>query len=140
MPRVAIFFGLLLIALGLVGYFAPTTFGDVGDKGTSPTALIPAAFGAVLVICGIIVEAASQTRKHVMHLAAAVGLLGALGGIMPIMTNKMNFSKSGAVAGLLMVILCAVFVILCVRSFVLARIARREGLQDQPWQGEERIR
>lgn len=140
MARMAIFFGILLVALGLVGYFAPTTFGEVGEKQKSLTALIPAAFGAVLLICGIVVEAVPRTRKHVMHLAAAVGVLGALGGIMPLMRTKMDMAKASTITGLLMIVLCAVFVILCVRSFVLARIARREGLPDQPWQGEERTR
>jgi|SRR5262245_12008050 len=140
MARVAMFFGVLLIVLGLVGYFAPETFGDVGEKGKSPTALIPAGVGAVLLLCGLVADFAPASRKHAMHVAAAVGLLGAVGGFMPIMTNKMDFSKSGAVAGLLMVILCAAFVILCIRSFVLARIARSEGLPEEPWQGEGRTR
>ena len=81
MARAAILFGVLLIILGLVGYFSPTTLGDVGEKGVSPTALIPAGVGAILLLCGLIVEFKPTTRKHVMHLAAAVGLIGALGGI-----------------------------------------------------------
>lgn len=131
MSRVAIVFGLLLIGLGLVGFFMPTVFGTVGPEGTSPTALIPAGFGAVLLLCGVIVEMKPAARKHVMHLAAMVGLLGAIGGIMPLQRNKMDFEKSGSVAGLLMIVICAIFVVLCVRSFVLARIARSEGLPEE---------
>jgi uncharacterized membrane protein (UPF0136 family) len=131
MARVAILFGILLIVLGLVGYLAPTTFGVVGPEGTSPTALIPAAFGAVLLVCGVWAEAAPRSRKHVMHMAAAVGLLGALGGIMPLQRKGLDPSQSSVVAGLLMIGLCAIFVILCVRSFVLARIARHEGLPEE---------
>ena len=63
-----------------------------------------------------------------MHLAAMVGLLGAIGGVMPLQRNKFDFEKSGSVAGLLMIVISAIFVVLCVRSFVLARIARSEGL------------
>jgi hypothetical protein len=48
------------------------------------------------------------------------------------MRNKMDVSKSGTVAGILMVVVCALFVVLCVRSFILARIARREGLPEVP--------
>jgi uncharacterized membrane protein YeaQ/YmgE (transglycosylase-associated protein family) len=140
MSRVAMLFGVLLIILGLVGYFSPTTLGEVGEKGTSPTALIPAGIGAVLLLCGLIVEFAPATRKHVMHLAAVVGLLGAVGGIMPLQRNQMDMSKSGTVAGLLMVILCALFLVLCIRSFVLIRIARSEGLPDEPYQEEKRSR
>jgi hypothetical protein len=140
MSRVAMLFGILLIILGLVGYFSPETLGKLGPKGNSPTALIPAGIGAVLLLCGLIVEIAPGTRKHVMHLAAVVGLLGAAGGFMPIMSNNADFTMAGAVSGLVMVILCALFVILCIRSFVLARIARSEGLPDEPYQEDKRAR
>jgi hypothetical protein len=133
MARIAILFGILLIVLGLVGYFAPETLGNLGPKGNSPTALIPAGIGGVLLICGLIVELAPAMRRHVMHFAAIVGLLGAVGGVMPIMSNKGDFAMAGAVSGVLMIVLCGLFVVLCVRSFVLARIARSEGLPDEPW-------
>jgi hypothetical protein len=132
MERFAILFGVLLCGLGLVGYFAPTTFGAVGDKGTSPTALIPAAFGVALLICGMIVTAKPATRKHVMHVAAAIGLLGAIGGLVPLISNKFDFSLASVVAGLLMIILSGLFVVLCVRSFVVARVAKSEGLPERP--------
>jgi uncharacterized membrane protein YeaQ/YmgE (transglycosylase-associated protein family) len=125
-------FGVALIALGLIGYFAPHIFGELGEKGTSPTALIPAIIGAIILICGLLVMAAPNMRKHLMHVAAAVATIGALGGIMPLMRSKFDFSKASAVSGLLMIILCALFVVLCVRSFVRARIARSEGLSETP--------
>jgi nitrate/nitrite transporter NarK len=140
MSRVAILFGVLLIALGLVGYLSPETLGKLGPKGNSPTALIPAGVGAVLLLCGLIVEFAPGTRKHVMHLAAVVGLVGAVGGFMPIKSNNADFSMAGAVSGVLMVVLCALFVVLCIRSFVLARIARHEGLPDEAYAEEKRSR
>jgi hypothetical protein len=130
MPRIAMLFGVLLIVLGLIGYLKPTVFGDVGPEGTSPTALIPAGIGAILLICGLIVTLSPPSRKHVMHVAAAIGLLGAVGGIMPLMRSKFDFSKASAVSGLLMILLCALFVVLCVRSFVRARIARAGGLPE----------
>jgi hypothetical protein len=132
MARVSMFFGVLLIALGLVGYFRAEALGDPGTEVVSPTALIPAGIGAILLLCGLAVAAKPALRKHVMHLAAAVGLIGALGGFMPIMRNKMDTSKAGTVSGILMVVLCAVFVAMCIRSFVLARIARSEGLPEVP--------
>jgi len=124
MAPLSILFGLLLSALGLIGYFAPETFGTVGEVGTSLTALIPVGFGVVLLVCGLIVMAKPTLRKHVMHAAALVGLLGAVGGFMPLMKNKMDFSKSGTVAGALMIGLCVVFVALCVNSFIQARKRR----------------
>ena len=131
MARNAMLFGILLIILGLIGYLKPAMLGEVGPEGTSPTALIPAGIGAVLLLCGVIVEFKPATRKHVMHVAALVGLIGAVGGIMPLQRSGMDFSKASAVSGLLMILLCAVFVVLCVRSFVLARIARAEGLPEE---------
>src|SRR5262245_44168190 len=103
MHRIAILFGLLLIGLGLVGYFSPEKLGNVGDKGTSPTALIPAIFGALLLFCGLIVTAAPGSRKLMMHIAAAVALLGAIGGIMPV--RKMDFELASVRSGLLMIII-----------------------------------
>ena len=76
MARVAMLFGVLLIVLGLVGYFAPDVLGENDPGKTSPTALIPAGIGAVLLICGLVASAAPHLRKHVMHLAAVVGLIG----------------------------------------------------------------
>jgi glucose uptake protein GlcU len=140
MARAAILFGALLIVLGLVGYLAPDKLGEVGPEGTSPTALIPAGIGAILVLCGLIVEFKPATRKHVMHLAALVGLLGAIGAVMPLRRSNMDFSKASAVSGLLMLLLCGLFVVLCVRSFVLARIARAEGLPDEPYAEDRRSR
>src|SRR5262245_11591636 len=138
MARAAILFGLLLIALGLVGYFAPDTLGVVGEKGTSPTALIPAGFGAVLLICGLIVEFAPKARKHVMHLASVVGLLGTVGAVMNLTRGPIDLEKASVRSSILMAILCGLFLILCIRSFVLIRIARREGLPEEPWQEDRR--
>ena len=132
MARVSMFFGVLLIALGLVGYFDPEQFGKVGPEGKSPTALIPAGIGAILLVCGLLVSAKPYLRKGVMHLAAAVGLIGALGGFMPIVLRKGDFELSSVKSGILMVILCGLFVAMCIRSFVLARVARSEGLPDVP--------
>jgi hypothetical protein len=132
MARVSMLFGVLLILLGLVGYFRAEALGDPGTEVVSPTALIPAVIGAILLVCGLTGVAKPHLRKHVMHLAAAVGLIGALGGFMPIMRNKMDVSKAGTVSGILMVVLCALFVVMCIRSFVLARIARSEGLPEVP--------
>ena len=113
-------------------------FGKTGPEGKSPTALIPAGFGAALFLCGAVVSSKPKWRKHVMHLAAAIGLIGAAGGFMPLMRSRFNFEMASAVTGVLMIGICGLFVILCVRSFVLARIARSEGLPDQPYREENR--
>ncbi len=124
MAPVSIVFGLLLIVLGLVGYFQPAQFGAVGPEGTSPTALIPAGIGAILLLCGAIAQLNPAARKHAMHAAAAFALIGAIGGFMPLMRSKMDFEKASAVSGVLMIVLCALYVAICVRSFLRARAAR----------------
>jgi hypothetical protein len=67
-----------------------------------------------------------------MHLAAMVGLLGAIGGFMPLIrqynkTGSFDPLKPSAVAGELMILICLVFVGLCVKSFIAARKAREAG-------------
>jgi hypothetical protein len=116
----------LLIVVGVVGYVN----GTPGDDGkVSPTALIPAFIGGVLAICGLLAFN-DKFRKHAMHLAAVVGLVGAIGGFMPLIrqynkTGSFDPLKPSAVAGELMILICVVFVGLCVNSFIQARKARK---------------
>ncbi len=128
MPVASVVFGLLLIALGVWGYWG----GDWGlwePLGFSPpeklsgTALIPAYVGAALVVLGLL--AFKETLlKHAMHGASMVGLLGlvaALGRIL--MTGSIK--GVGGASLLTMTLLCAVFVALCIYSFLQARRRRR---------------
>jgi len=120
--------GALLLAVGVVGYGMATP----GDDGkVSPTALIPAVIGGSLLGLGTIAFNPKR-RKHAMHLAAVLGLVGFLGGFMPLIrqynkTGSVDPTKPAAVSGELMILICAVFVGLCVNSFVQARKARRLG-------------
>lgn len=122
----ALITSLLLIVVGVVGYVN----GTPGDDGkVSPTALIPAFFGAVIGICGVLALNA-KFRKHAMHLAAMVGLLGAVGGFMPLVrqynkTGSFDPTKPSAISGELMILICLVFVGMCVNSFIQARKARK---------------
>jgi hypothetical protein len=127
MAFLAILFGLLLVALGAVGYLAPELLGE-GPSG-QPTALIPAAFGAALVLCGLVTLARPGARKHVMHLAALLALFGLIGALMrPVMKlakgDAIDYGSAAFRSQAAMAILCLLFVILCVRSFINARRAR----------------
>lgn len=118
--------GALLVAVGVFGY-ANATPGDNGK--VSPTALIPAFFGAALIVCGVLAFNANF-RKHVMHLAVIIGLVGVIGGFMPLVrqynkTGSFDPAKPSAVAGELMIAICAIFVFLCVNSFIAVRRARK---------------
>lgn len=115
MGSIAIVFGLALIALGLAGYF--------GTGQASVTALIPAGFGVVLLLLGVL-ALKDSLRKHAMHLAAMVGLLGIVGGLVRLVQKGIDVSRPASLCTLLMTLLCAGFVALCVRSFIMARRRR----------------
>jgi drug/metabolite transporter (DMT)-like permease len=119
--------GALLVLVGIVGY--GTAEPKEGTTEVSPTALIPAFFGAALVLCGALAFN-DKIRKHVMHLAAMIGLVGAISGFVPMIrqimkTGDFDPTKRSAVAGELMSLVCVVFVGMCVNSFIQARKARQ---------------
>jgi hypothetical protein len=105
-------FGIALILLGVVGYF--------GSGTSSITALIPAAFGVVLLVLGVLALNEAR-RKVVMHIAVVVGLLGFLGPIYSLATHSGAPRVGAMVAQLIMVVITGFFVGLCVKSFVDAR-------------------
>jgi hypothetical protein len=69
--------------------------------------------------------AAPAARKHAMHAAAAVALLGTVGGLVPVILRKFNFEEVAVKIGLGMCVLSAIFLALCVNSFIQARKARK---------------
>ena len=77
MAKTTLIFAGLLILLGVGGYAAASA-GVMGAK-ASPTALIPAVVGILIGICGV-VALRESLRKHAMHGAVLVGLLGCLAG------------------------------------------------------------
>jgi hypothetical protein len=121
MPYASILFGALLIALGVWGYVQ-----SLADK-PSITALIPAFVGALLLVAGL-VALKESLLKHAMHLAATVGLLGFLAGVGNIVrilvTPDKSLTGAPGISTLAMTALCAVFVGLCINSFVQARRRR----------------
>ncbi len=116
----------MLILLGLAGF---VFWEQLGSEKQSPTALIPAFFGLPLVVLGVLAGKPNM-RKHAMHGAAMIGLLGLLGTIRGFIAalqwmGGTTPARPAAVAfQAIMAVLCAVFVALCVRSFIEARKAR----------------
>ena len=132
-------FGVVLTALGLVAYFNPESLGT-GKDGEPPkprqgSALSPAGVGGVLIVAGLVAMAAPAARKHAMHLAAVVGLLGTVGGLVPVILRNFAFEEVAVKVGLGMAVLSAIFLALCVNSFVRARRARlvRERSANSAW-------
>ena len=121
MPTLAIVFGIILNAMGFGAYVASGAF----------TSVIPAGFGTIIFLSGLASVFVPKIRMHLMHVAALVGLLGALGGL------GMGLPKLGAlIAGtaerplasgmqIAMGVVCLVFLVLCVKSFIDARRARK---------------
>ncbi len=120
MAKITIGLGLVLIVLGLGGYF--------GTGRESWTALIPAFFGLPLLILGLI-ALKEHMRKLAMHVAVVIGLLGFAGTVrglmkLPLLLTGGELARPGAVAvQAAMAIVCFLFVVLCVWSFIKARRA-----------------
>lgn len=120
MPKIALVVGVLLI---IVGGWAYTASGP----GASPTALIPAVLGLVLVVAGAVGLRGGSALRHAMHAGAAVALIGVLGSAYQLIAKPSAGSEHADIAsaaGWLNLALCGLFVILAVRSFVAARRAR----------------
>ena len=117
MPGTTRLFGLILIVLGIASY---TLTGR-----TSITALIPAFIGAVFVICALIARN-EAARKHAMHAAVAVGLLGAIGSLARGVPAALggNPTRTAVLAQLVTGVLLLIYVALGVQSFIAARKAR----------------
>lgn len=120
MPKLTIGYGLILILLGVGGY--------LGSGRASITALIPAFFGVPLLIAGVLALNPGR-RMHAMHAAAALALLGAAGSVrgllsLPALIQGTAERPQAVIAQTVMFVLSAVFVALCVRSFIAARRAR----------------
>ena len=117
MPATTRLFGLLLIVLGVASY--------VTTGRTSITAMIPAFFGAALVVCALIARN-EAVRKHAMHAAVAIGLIGAVASLARGIPAAMSgdASRPAVVSQLAMGVLLLVYVALGVQSFIAARKAR----------------
>ena len=153
MPKIALLFSVLLIGLGLVGYLvigpesskpasdSTATYTDPVESSSgkrSVTALIPAFVGILLGICGAI-GLNDNLRKHAMHAAAVVGLLGALAGLgrggmslAKLLAGDATVNQRSLIFVLLMAALCVVFVGLCIQSFRNARKKREESSATEP--------
>jgi hypothetical protein len=123
MSPIAIVFGLLLTLLG--GGFFGYVYSDSGA--IQVTALIPAFFGIPLIVAGVI-ALNEKYRMHAMHGAALLGLIGfaipaymVVKGLIQGDAFGLAKAEQAAMAGL-----CVIFVGLCVKSFIAARVARKK--------------
>ena len=121
MAKVTLVFAVLLIVLGLIGYF--------GTGALHPTALIPTWFGVALGVFGMLAMSPSESRRKLfMHINVTIGLVGFVGAGFRAVQEFVHSSSTGKAidpiavgAQIAMAALLLVYVILCVRSFVAAR-------------------
>jgi hypothetical protein len=123
MAKLTIVYGVIFILLGLYGYF--------GISSESITALIPTFFGVPMLIFGRL-ALNEKYLKHAMHGAAVLTLLGfagTVGGLIKFfkMLGGSETARPAAVTvQAIMAVLCLVFLILAVKSFIDARRKRTE--------------
>ena len=117
MPSVTRVVGFLLVLLGVAGYF--------GTGRASVTALIPAMVGALFLVLALVARNPAA-RKHVMHAAVALALLGVVGVAPRIIAavRAGDTSRPAVLSQMAMAVILALYVILGVKSFVDARKAR----------------
>ncbi len=120
MAKLTIGFGVVLIVLGGWGF--------VATGSAHPTALIPTWFGLALAACGALATTEDAKRRMLwMHVAVTVGLLGFLGSFSRaideyIQAHGAPLAHPVAVEDqAAMAAICALYVGLCVRSFIAAR-------------------
>ena len=123
MAKVTLVFAALLVALGLIGY--------LGTGSLHPTALIPAWIGLALGLFGFLAISPNEGRRKLfMHINVTIALLGFLGSAAEAVRGYVHAQAAGiepdqialaskvTLAGLLLI-----YVILCVRSFIAARVS-----------------
>jgi hypothetical protein len=121
MPSTTIALGVALIVLGIGGY--------VLTGAASLTALIPAAFGLLFVVVGLIARN-DRMRMHAMHGAVVLALLGFLGSVRGLLRigdvfHATSVRPAAIISQSIMALLTLGYIVVAVRSFIQARRARR---------------
>ena len=118
MPKISVVFGVLLSVLGLYGYF--------GMGKVSITALIPLFIGVPIIMLGILAFD-EQRIKHSMHAASVLIFLGLIGSVYRLAYKIIlgNIDESSIVL-MLMSVICIIFLILAINSFIEAKRAREK--------------
>jgi uncharacterized membrane protein HdeD (DUF308 family) len=123
MAKLTIAFGILLLLLGIVAF--------VSTGSDHPTSLIPSITGLFFVLFGVMANT-EDTKKRMlwMHISVTVALLAFLGTI-PADIDVVRLSRGVSFAHPIAVeekaalsLLCLIYVLFCVRSFISARRAR----------------
>jgi hypothetical protein len=118
-PRITLFIGVLLAIVGVSFY--------IYTNAVSFTALIPAAFGVVFMALGLLATV-GDLRKHMMHAAAALALIGVAIGVYRILPGPIEGKEAAFVETAILAGLCGLLLILCIKSFIDARRQRSQRM------------
>jgi hypothetical protein len=125
MAKVTLLFAVLMIALGVVGFF--------GTGHTHYTALIPAGIGLVLGVGGVLAMSPDENRRRLfMHINVTIGLLGFVGTFAEIMRTVTSskplddVAATALLAKLALLWLLFIYMLLCVRSFITVRSSGKD--------------
>jgi len=126
--------------------------GESLEFGKSWTAFIPSIIGLILILCAVAADKAPNAKKHIMHVAVLIGLLGFLSVAGKAATafsemgwwrnepyNIVGASSLKPTTMLLTAGLLLIYVILCVVSFITARkeMAAQAALEAARKEAEE---
>lgn len=104
----------LLTIVGIVFYF----LGGMAH----PQALAPVVIAILLTICAVIVVAKQNWRKHVMHVALLIALLGILSMIQPLTIALQSWGNDFMLAEVIITMaLCALYILIGIRLFISRR-------------------
>jgi hypothetical protein len=121
MAKMTIVFGMLLILLGIIGF--------ISTGSSHPTALIPAGLGLLFILFGVMANTPDSKKRMLwMHISVTVALLAFLGTI-PADIDSFRLSRgvefphpAAVLEKAAMSLLCLIYVLFCIRSFVNARL------------------
>lgn len=117
MTKLTFGIGATLTVLGIVAYLV--------TGATSITALIPAFVGVLLLVCAAIARKPAL-RRHSIHAALVIAVLGAAGSLMNVVKLGDLFAgtaqrPSAIIVSTVMFVLLVLYIAMGVRSFVVAR-------------------
>lgn len=117
MLRLTFIFASLLVLAGVIAYAV--------SGAASVTALIPAFVGLALLALGFIARN-EGARKHALHVAMVVALLGLLGSLMNVAQIGEVFAgtaerPAAVITSTVMFVLLALYLVFGIRTFILAR-------------------
>lgn len=123
MRNICFICSIALIILGCVGYFA---WESIGAEKQSITAFIPGFVGIAMLIGGLI---SLKNNMLGIHIAVTFSLLGSLAGLGRLIPSAIKGECDGPAPKLIaaMTVICLIFTIMAVRSFIGARKARQAG-------------